>query len=238
MAKKNKQVKAMAPPIPAKNKWVPAAIGIVCVVGLIVWFRKASQSGTTGNFVNAKAMNDDFERTSLGPDWLATNPDAVKIENGALVIEQAHNRPVWLTKPIPENAVIEFDALTDDTRGDIKVEAWGDGHSFYDGDLKKQYTASGYVFIFGGWKNTVSTIARQWEHSPDQPAVAEPNVKPGHKYHFRISRQGKLINWDLDGVPLLQYRDEKPLVGPAQHYLGFSGWETRVVFDNLFIKAL
>jgi len=182
--------------------------------------------------------SDNFDRAALGEAWNATSPSSVRLENGALTVELLHNRPVWLTRPIPTNARIEFDAWTEDPQGDIKVEAWGDGRSFYGGDLRLQYTATGYVFILGGWRNTQSAIARRTEHTPDRAVRDGPAVVPGKRHHFTITRRGGAIDWMLDGQPFLSLNDASPLEGPQQQYFGFSGWKTKVHFDNLKIEPL
>jgi Farnesoic acid 0-methyl transferase len=179
--------------------------------------------------------SDDFERTALGNDWLATDPTAARVDKGTLTIERAHNHPVWLRHPIPEDATIEFDAWTDSPEGDIKVEAWGDGRSAHAGAPEAAYEATGYVFVFGGWHNTKSVLARQEEHGPAVPARSSPGVEPGRRYHWQIRRKGGQISWSIDGVPFLELNDPVPLRGPSQAYFAFSGWESPVHFDNLRI---
>jgi hypothetical protein len=145
---------------------------------------------------------------------------------------------VWLKKPIPENATLEFDVWGDSPDGDIKVEAWGDGRAFYAGDPRLQYTATGYVFIFGGWRNTQSVIARQHEHTNDRAVRDGAAVAAGQHYHFRITRRDGLLSWEVDGKPFLTLQDASPLTGPRNQYFGFSGWQSRVHFDNLKITPL
>jgi hypothetical protein len=181
-------------------------------------------------------FSDDFERSALGSDWLATDPSAVRVANGTLTVERAHNHPVWLRRPIPEDAVIEFDAWTDSPDGDIKVEAWGDGRSAHAGAPEAAYEASGYVFVFGGWRNTKSILARQEEHAPGVASRAAPRVEAGRRYHWEIRRTGSEITWSIDGAPFLKLNDAAPLRGPSHAYFAFSGWESPVHFDNLRIR--
>src|SRR5581483_85594 len=133
-----------------------------------------------------EAYADDFERGELGPNWKNTGAP-YRIANGALQIDHAYNHPLWLSKAIPRDAVIELDCWSNDPAGDLKLEAWGDGKSFA---TEASYTATSYVFIFGGWHNTISAIARMNEHGADRRARNDRRVEPGKHYHFRIARKG------------------------------------------------
>ena len=186
----------------------------------------------------AGPFSDDFDRAQLGPDWLATDPAAVKLADSALVVQAAHNHPVWLRRPIPDDAVIEFDAWTDSPDGDMKVEVYGDGRSFYQGPMGGAYDATGYVLVMGGWRNTLSAIARRHEHADDRVVRSEPPVEPGRKYHWTIRRQGGTLSWSIDGQPFLTLNDPQPLRGPGQRSFGFSGWESPVHFAHLRIQPL
>ena len=186
----------------------------------------------------AGPFSDDFERAQLGPDWLATDPATVSIQQGTLVVQNARNHPVWLRRPLPENVVIDLDAWTDSPDGDMKVEVFGDGQSFFSGDPRAAYDATGYVLVMGGWRNTLSAIARQHEHAADRVTRADPRAVPGRKYHWTIRRQGRVLTWLVDGQPFLTFDDPDPLRGPAHRYFAFSGWESKVHFDNLKIQPL
>jgi hypothetical protein len=188
--------------------------------------------------VAAGGFEDHFDRTELGTSWLATDPSAVRLESGSLLIQNAHNHPVWLNLPIPENADIEFDSWTDSPVGDMKVELWGDGRSFHTGPLNGAYTSTGYVFVFGGWNNTLSAIAKQHEHGADRAVRDDTKVEPGRHYHWKIMRKGGQFAWMLDGKAFLAVNDPAPLTGPDHQHLAFGDWESPVHFANLVIRPL
>ncbi|HEY3353960.1 MAG TPA: family 16 glycoside hydrolase [Polyangia bacterium] len=175
---------------------------------------------------------DDFERQGLGQDWHNTG-GPYALEGGALKVKGAYNHPLWLKRKLPTNCVIELDATSRSPSGDIKVEAYGDGESF--AHDKGAYTSSGYVFIFGGWHNSKSMIARQDEHAPGQPARTQPKVEVGRTYHMKLTFQGPKIEWLIDGQPFLTRDDPQPLRGKGHEYFGFDNWDADVTFDNLKI---
>ena len=168
---------------------------------------------------------------TLGDAWNATG-GSWRLENGELVIDHAYNHPLWLRKPIPRDAVIELDCWSNDDVGDLKVEAWGDGSSFA---KTTSYTATSYVFIFGGWHNQISAIARMNEHGNDRRPRSDVRVVKGQKYHWRIARKGGHIDWQIDGKPFLTFEDASPLGGKEHSYFGFNDWEAELHFDNLKI---
>jgi hypothetical protein len=195
--------------------------------------------------VAAGPFQDDFNRSSLGADWHSENPDAYRIVNGQLDIRMAHNQPLWLTRPIPSDVRIDFDCTPKDDAVDMKVEVFGDGErheSATDVARDAQYTASGYVFIFGGWHNQLSTLVRQAEHQwqlqRGVPMRRDVRGVPNRTYHWTIRRQGGHIAWDIDGQSFLRLDDPDPLTGAGHDRFAFDGWESEVVCDNLKIVPL
>ena len=180
--------------------------------------------------------SDNFDRAQIGDEWKNTDDtgSAYKIDNGELVVRAAYNHPLWLARPIPRDAVIEFDCWSNDPAGDLKVEIWGDGHSFST-DRIGQYTSTAYNFIFGGWHNQLSTLARMHEHGDDRQTRREPRVVKGQKYHWWISRKGGHIEWKIDGQPFFVLDDPQPLEGPGHSYFAINDWEAELHFDNLKI---
>jgi hypothetical protein len=179
-------------------------------------------------------FQDDFQRKELGEAWTATGKGA-SLQNGALTIHRAKNHPVWLVQDLPDDVEIEFDAWSDSRHGDIKVELCADGESYA---TTVSYTATGYVVVFGGWKNTLDIIARRDEHGDDRIERPTLGVKPKQTYHFKITRKGSTLTWTVDGENPLVMNDPQPLTGPGQRGFGFNGWIARTHFDNLVIRAL
>ncbi|MEW5740187.1 MAG: hypothetical protein AB1938_14745 [Myxococcota bacterium] len=186
----------------------------------------------------AEPFADDFERSALGDGYRGLAVSNVALVDGRLRVSDMRNRPVWLTRALPDRARVSFRARSLSPEGDIKVELWGDGQSGYQGDPRLQYTATGYVFILGGWRNTISAIARQHEHTPDRVERSDFRVEPERWYQWTIERQGGNLLWKIDGRPFLEMNDGHPLTGPGNRYLGFSGWQTTVEFDELRIEPL
>ena len=171
----------------------------------------------------------------MGGDYLNTG-GPYRILDGKLRVAGAYNKPLWLKKQLPRDAEIELDALSNSPEGDIKVEMWGDGESF--ATTQGAYLATSYVFILGGWGNSVSVLARLDEHGKDRKERADFKVQPGRLYHFKIRRQGGLITWWVDNELFLTLDDSAPLEGAHHAYFGFNNWTADLTFDNLKITPI
>ena len=183
-------------------------------------------------------FSDNFSRVGIGPDWLDTGRSG-RIKDGKLNLELTHNHPIWLRRKLPSNVQIDFDAVSNNPSGDIKVELFGDGESF-DPD-RGQYDPTSYVIVLGGWDNSKSIIGRLGEHDDTVKASRmregdQPMVVPGRTYHFSITRRAGVIDWKLDGAAYLSWTDPQPLQGPGHEFFAINGWEAEVSFDNLTIR--
>ena len=179
-------------------------------------------------------FTDDFERAELGATWNATSAD-YRVAGGKLEVTGAHNHPAWLRRRLPADVVVELDVMSKSPAGDIKLELFGDGESF-DPD-KGSYVSTGYVFIFGGWQNSLSVICRNNEHDDGRKAArTDTRVEPNRTYRFTISRRGGALDWSVDGRPFLSWTDPQPLTGTGHEYLAVNDWEAPLVFDNLSVR--
>ena len=190
-----------------------------------------------------REYSDAFERASLGSDWADTG-GGYRIEGARLVARNAYNHPLWLLPRLPRDAEITFDVSSHSPEGDIKVEVWGDGESA--ATDKGAYTATGYVFIFGGWKNRtgipavdqLTVLARLNEHGEDRKVRTDMKVVPGRRYRWRIARKGARLSWWIDERLVFQLDDPSPLQGAGHEHFGFNDWQAELRFDNLRIQAL
>ena len=206
----------------------------------------AVASASPGPSGSAAAASKVPEGPPLGPNWYQSQTSVWHIENGRLCGQGADNHGVWLQKPIPINARIEFDAISDTTEGDLKAEVWGDGQSSAN---SVSYTnATSYLTILGGWKNTLHVLARLNEHGSDRKEIHlekdsdDPKQRPvtgGQIYHFKIERtDGKTVRWYVDGAEYLSFEDKAPLAGIGHDHFGFNDWEVKVCFDNVKVTPL
>ncbi len=180
-------------------------------------------------------FTEDFERKELGTRWYNTG-GPYRLMAGKLTVKGAYNHPLWLKKRLPRDAEITFDVTSNSDAGDIKVEAWGDGQTF--ARTRGAYTASSYVFIFGGWGNTTSALCRMDEHADNRKTRGDVKVVKGQSYKFKIRRKGSKVEWYIDGKPFLEMDDPEPLTGDSHSYFGFNNWESELSFDNLTITPL
>lgn len=183
------------------------------------------------------AWSDAFARDDVGGNWNATGP-GYRVVDGTLSARGAKNHPLWLRRKIPRDVRIELDAWSNEPRGDIKVEIFGDGSSFDpDGG---SYRPTGYEIIFGGWYNSKSMIARLDEHGDDMVQRSDVKVVAKQKYHWRIERRGKTLSWFIDDLekPFLVYEDPAPLAGDGHESFAINNWETDTYFDNVTVTPL
>jgi len=181
-----------------------------------------------------REFTDDFERAELGPNWRNTG-GPYEIVNGELHVAGARNHPLWLKKTLPADVRVTFKAKSDSPQGDIKFELFGDGVSYA---REASYVASGYVLIFGGWRNSKTIIARLDEHGANARERRDVKVVPGRQYAFKAERRGGLLRWWVDGELMLEYDDVQPLKGRQHDHMGFNNWETPLSFDDLRVTQL
>ena len=169
-----------------------------------------------------------FEGSGLPADWKTTSP-AWTLRNGELHGQGAQNEGVWLQQVLPEKVRVTWKATAESAEGDLKYEVFTDGHTHQ----------SGYIGIFGGWKNKLNVIARLNEHGKDRLVGADgKHVEQGHTYEMAMVRTDDKLKWFVDGQPFMTYTDRAPLRGPEHSHFGFNDWMAPVRFDDVRIYDL
>jgi hypothetical protein len=170
-------------------------------------------------------FHDTFERESLGADWQTSSPKW-KISAGKIRVQNARNEGLWLQRSLPKNVRIEFDAWSDGKDGDLKFEVFAE---------RPEHQA-GYIGIFGGWKNTLTVLARRDEHGTDRLERDDRKVRKGKRHHFVIARRDNAtLHWWIDGKSVHRWKDSSPLTGT---HFGFNDWTAPVRFDNVKVFKL
>ena len=214
------------PPRPPPTKTAPAAEAAPVLDPQVVQARRSE--GLSGGTL---VFEDHFDRAELGEDWLVKQPGEWLIDAGvvrAIRVEKddERNQGLWLLKPLPDKARIEFDSRSLSAAGDCKCEVFGDAPKH----------ESGYSVIFGGWNNTLNVIARRGEHETSRVVQREhQKVESNRLYHWMIVRTDNVVRWYLDGKFIVAYDDADPVKG---HQFGWNNWATDVRFDDLRIFAL
>lgn len=200
----------------------------ICLTGLVACQTREIIKGDGKKLL----FEDDFNRTELGAKWKRGEGEGGKgtwrIEDGALVGSDIKNDPLWWVGQLPDQARVEFDAEALSDQGDLKFEIFGDG----------KVHASGYVVIFGGWKNALDVIARLDEHGKDRKAQKSIKALKGRTYRLAAERLDGTLTWYVDDKLVMSYPDDKPLQGSGHRGFAFNDWSAPVRFDNVKIYRL
>jgi hypothetical protein len=211
-----------------------APLIIIALAAAVVVLRMSTSSTTSPA---AQPLRLDFE-TDVLSQFTSLAQGAAHVQNGVLQIQGLMNRPLWLQHPLPRDVRITIKARGLSPEGDVKVELFGDGHSGFVGDPRAAYTATGYILVMGGWRNTTSAIAKQHEHGHDRAERSDVRVEPGRWYTWTIERRGERLTWAVDDQPFLELNDPAPLYDDQHRYFAFSDWTSPVEFDDLVIEPL
>jgi hypothetical protein len=191
-----------------------------------------------------RTFTDDFKRDAVGPNYVNTG-GPYRLERGRLVFENAHNHPLWLDRRLPDDVRVDLDVTPLSADGDVKVELYGDGKSYESDDAVRrdlQYTDTGYLFIFGGWHNQLSTLVKErehaWQYDPSVPRRRDVRAEPGRTYHWTLLKRGGHLAWFMDNRLFLAWDDPAPLHGEGHDRFCFTGWEAGAAYTNLRIAPL
>ena len=176
-------------------------------------------------------VGDDFDRPEVGAGWRETG-GGYRISEGELVVRGPGGHPLWLRRRLPADVMIEVDARATSDDGEIAVELFGDGQSADPGGAG--CASTGYALV---WRGTHAAICRENEPAGGHHmARGDWSVVGGRTHHYAIIRRGGVIDWKVDGLPMLQWTDPRPLGGAGHDHFAITGHGSEAFFDNLMIR--
>lgn len=195
-------------------------------------------------------FSDDF--STLRPDWKQSGANWT-IVNGELHCPRDFNKGIWLQTRLPRKVRIEFTVRSETPPKDLGCNRDRSGAGgkkvMFQGDIKFELfnvqprNETGYVFIYGGYQNTIMRIVRGKEHnnphlvSLSSREYEKRKLVPGKRYRMKIVRTDSAVRWYIGGESkaVLSYLDNQPIRGS---YLGFNNWCAHLFFDELKIYEL
>ena len=140
----------------ARHPWLAPRIAVPVAAAIAVVqlpFLHAALRGAAP-VVAAVPYQDKFDRATLGDAWWS-NGGLWRIVDGQVYSPGVGNNPLWLKARLPADVRVEFDVRSEGADGDVKWEMFGDGRNH----------STGYLFLFGAWRNRESRIAKLDEHA-------------------------------------------------------------------------
>jgi hypothetical protein len=201
-----------APRSALRHPWLAPRIAIpvaLAVLAVQVPFLHAALRGGAP-VVAGLPYQDGFDRASLGDAWWS-NGGHWRIVDGQLYSPGVGNNPLWLKARLPADVRVEFDVRSEGPDGDVKWELDGDGRNH----------STGYVFLFGAWRNRESRICKLDEHAATQDEARAQLAVTARPYPGEMTLIDKLqapfVRWsarrDLARVEKGTYWDrETPFV--------------------------
>ena len=187
-----------------KHPWLAPRIAIPVAAALVAVqlpFLHAALRGAAPVTV-AVPYKDNFDRATLGDAWWS-NGGLWRIVDGRVYSPGVGNNPLWLKARLPPDVRVEFDVRSEGPDGDIKWEMYGDGRTH----------STGYVFLFGAWRNRESRICKLDEHALTQDETRAQLAATAHPYsrqrEFIEAVQQPFVQWsarrDLERIERGEY---------------------------------
>lgn len=172
--------------------------------------------GTDGD-VKCEAFGDGRNHSTgylfLYGAWHNQESRIAKLDEHAFTEQEIRARLAQLARPYPHTAE-GLDAVVDAVQG---------------------------PFVSWAARRDLAKLERGAYFRTETPFVVKrPDLKVtrGKTVHFRITKRGGEIRWEIDGALALEMNDPAPLSGSGHDRFGFSSWANDTYFDNLKIEPL
>lgn len=198
-------------------------------------------------------------------NWWTEGLERVWVEDNRIWVQsegednQGGSGTVWCKTPHPANFVLEYDAHVKSScinvnninvffcfRGPGGKSLYATRQERSTGRYKLYHELDGYIITYlndakaeGGLDGDGNTRARnRMRREPGFELVLEKfdhHCRPGITYHFKITKKGGLITFDVDGDRRLSYEDPNPW---GEGHLGLRTFKTTLWWSNIKVTAL
>ena len=161
-------------------------------------------------------LEDDFERSEVGPGWSARSGKA-SIQGGRLVLEGA-GATILSTRGLAPDVRLEFEAEANPDLPPCDLSAALCGSELW---------GYHYLLAFGGNSNQVNQILGAGVRAVDpKPPFL---IEHGKRYRISATKEGRRLCLEVDGRTVLEAEDPDPVGGPGFDRVGLVTWNGMLV---------
>lgn len=230
--------------------WVDKSLWIYLLAPLLI---SNAERGCGSVGWESLLFEDDFERTSIGNNWIIERDSAdlpgVYVKDGRLYLESHDGITVWYKEKLKGNIRIEYDRRVVMEEG--KHDRLSDLNQFWmatdpgnrmfsrKGGFREYDSLQMYYCGFGGNYNSTTRL-RRYDGRGKQELVGEYTdsshlLTANKTYHIEITCREGISVFRVDGELFFDYTDKYPF---SEGWFGWRSTRSRQWIDNLRIWSI
>ncbi|MFB3891494.1 MAG: family 16 glycoside hydrolase [Phycisphaerae bacterium] len=174
------------------------------------------------------AYKSDFSGTKVDPKWQALAGD-LSVKDGAMILkatEGGDGQIIYKDAFDAPSVRVEFvvSVVKKDEISDLSPAI----------NCNSEYQ-DGYLFQFGGKGNTKNILLKEGEEIDKVTNEKELPFKADTKYTIVAENDKGNLKLTVNGKPIIEYKDPKPLSGAKNGKIGFYTWDDTTKFEKITV---